>query len=146
MACDRIDNFEELLSQKMSPNKKIFIDSVSDLTQPGENYMSHVLKVDVTVKNLKNVEEETRMHFVVKIMKDAINEDLIILAKSLFEKEIAFYSEILPTLRLFQIEEGYGKYRDMFSDCFCFRKNLSGNTGEIDGDTVIVMENLKYKG
>lgn len=146
MECKRIEQFEKLLYQKIGANKKICVDSVTDLTEPGENYMSHVLKVDVTVKNQKDGEDKVKMHFVVKIMKEGVNEDLILLTKSLFEKEIAFYSKILPTLREFQTEYGFQKNQDIFSDCFCFRKNLYGNNGEIDENTVIVLENLKYKG
>lgn len=146
MDCQHVEKFEELLYQKISSDKIICIDGISDLTEPGENYMSRVLKVDVIVKNLKKNEEKTQLNFVVKIMKEGVNEDLMLLAKSLFEKEIAFYSEIVPTLRLFRMEEGFGKCWDIFSECFCFRKNLSGNDGEVDENTVIVFENLKYEG
>lgn len=145
MKCDYVEKFQEFLSQNFGKNCTVCIDNVSDLTQPGENYMSHVLKVDGTAKKLK-MKGETKFHFVVKAMRKGINADMIVLPKSMFEKEIAFYSEILPAIENFLIENGSVEKEDIFSECFCYRRNLNGNIGYVDENSILVLQNLHYKG
>lgn len=146
MSCALIENFEELLLENVGFNQTISINSIRDLTPPGENYCSNIFKVDITVQNLDNTAETTQLKLVAKIIKRGFNVPIIEIAKIFFRKEIAFYTEISPCLRDFQLEQEFGELKDIYPEMVAFRKNLNDSDGPLDENVVIVLENLEPKG
>lgn len=148
MSSENIETFQNVLSKKFGSNSKIFINNISDLTLPGENYCSSIFKFEVVVtnENVNEQEERSQMNVVAKIVKNGLNEVLMGPAKDMFSKEIGFYTEIVPTLRKFQMEHGFCEIRDLFPDIVAFRKNVDGIDGDVDENVVVILENLNYKG
>lgn len=145
MPGDNIENLEGLLQQYIGPNKKIVNIKKGRLTAPGENYCSIMLKLDITLKNLEKGKEE-KLHAVAKTINTEVNDFFKQAAHPQFEKEIAFYTEIVPTLQDFQREQGITEVLDLFPKLYAARRNLHGNDGEVDDDAVIILENLKEQG
>lgn len=139
-----IEQLEKLLSENF---EEVCIDTISDLSKPGENYMSHVYEVDAIVKNPSKARKEIiELHVVVKVIKKGITQDFKLLTMDLFTKEICFYSEIVPTLKNFQLEDGNSRKLEFFAKCVAFRNNRSGNKGVVDENALLIFENLKHKG
>lgn len=147
MSCVQVGNFKEFLIEMMGVKNKTSTVTTSELSQEGEHYCSNVIKVDITTeKPDDNEESQTELNVVVKIFKEGLNENLLDAAKVMFGKEIAFYTEITPCLRDFQLDQGFHNVREIFPKMLAHRRNLNGSEGELDENVLIVLENLKYKG
>lgn len=140
-----IENLDELIYQYTGPTKRIIKKDISNLTLPGENYFSVMLKIDVTLKNLENDEEEV-LHAAAKCRIRGYNSFFTDVAPIQFNKEIGFYTDIAPVLQQFQREQGIEDVLDIFPKVLAVRRNLSGVGDEIDEHAVILMENLKEQG
>ncbi|CAG9833644.1 unnamed protein product [Diabrotica balteata] len=138
---EKIKNFEELISDYIGPNKIVVDTKVSNLTAPGENYLSEIIKIDV-------------------ILKDKVsdkNEDLSLLAKlsttdefigstcNITKNEVIFYRDIIPAIKSFHKKHGL-PYPSFYPDFAGGRINLTGVEDKADDDAVLILENLVTKG
>lgn len=143
---EEIKNLQELLSQCVGPNKKIISSDISKLTAPGENYLSVVLKVDVVLRDEESGKEE-KIHGVGKCLhSDNVHEMLRNFGKANYKTELAFYTEILPTLQNFVKEKKLKRNFDIFPKLIAYRPNLHGENDEVDENSILLMENLKMDG
>lgn len=143
---EEIKNLQELLSQYVGPHKKIISSEISKLTAPGENYLSVVLKVDVVVRDETTGKEE-KVNAVGKCLhSNDVHQMLRNFGKKNYETELAFYTEILPTLQEFVKEKGLKRNFDIFPKLIAYRPNLNGETDEVDENSILLMENLDVEG
>lgn len=146
MMQEEIKNLPELLSQHVGTNKKVISSTVSKLTAPGENYLSVVLRVDVVLKNEDDGHEE-KLSAVGKCLHSGdVNEMFKMIGKMNYNYEKAWYAEIVPTLQSFLKERGFEGNFDIFPKLIAYRANLQGDEGEVDGDSILLMENLNEEG
>lgn len=146
MCENHIKKLDELIYSYTGRGKSVVKTDISELTLPGDNYCSLMLKIDVTLKNLNNEEEEEVLHVVAKCRNYRGNSFMDVISPLQFKKEIGFYTEVIPALEKFQREQGVQEIYDIFPKVLAFRKNLHGNDDEIDEHAVILMENLIEKG
>lgn len=142
---DYIEKLDDLIYQYTGKEKTILNKTISNLTQPGDNYCSLMLKIDVTLKNLHSNDEEM-LYVVAKCRNKGGNTFFDQISPFQFKKEIGFYTEIVPTLEQFQREQGSTEFYDIYPKVYAVRRNLHGNDDEIDENAVILMENLFEKG
>ncbi|XP_050512666.1 uncharacterized protein LOC126888443 [Diabrotica virgifera virgifera] len=141
MEGERIKDLNNLLKPALGENVEIVDKTITNLTQPGDNYFSDMLKLQVTTRN-KDTNATNTEHFVAKCcIADA---DMAAQSSSLFKPEIAFYKEIVPTMQKFLKEHGQ-KEVEIFPKLIAARYNLDGKE-EPDGDAVLVLENLQVAG
>lgn len=141
-----IRNLEDFLADFIEPNEKVISSNVERLTAPGENYLSLVLKVDVT---LLNQESGIQKQFsgVAKCFnprKEKEEEKFRTFEKENYVSELTFYKDIVPTLSDFAKERGLAF--DIFPKLIGYRPNLHGKTDDVDDDSIILLENLKLEG
>lgn len=142
---NEIKNLESLLSSYLGPNKKVISSNISNLTAPGENYLSVVLKVEVVIRNEENGKEET-LNAVAKCLHSGNNEMAKMFGKMNYDNEKNWYTEIVPTLENFLKDRGVKINFDFFPKLIGYRANLHGENDEIDEDSVILLENLAVNG
>lgn len=140
-----IEKLDELIYSYTGPGKSIVGTDISELTLPGDNYCSLMLKIDVTLKNLENNEKEV-LNVVAKCRNQRGSSFMDHISPLQFKKEIGFYTEVIPALENFQREQGVEEIYDIFPKVLAFRKNLHGIDDEIDEHAVILMENLIEQG
>lgn len=139
---ERVKNIPALLSQYIGPNKIIVSSKVSNLTAPGENYLSLALKIDVLLKDKISGKEE-KLYGAAKCVT---NPHSIESWKKSYNRELAFYIEILPTLQKFAEEQCLKSNFDLFPKLIAYRPNLHGENDEVDENSILVLENLKIDG
>lgn len=142
---DYIINLDGLIYEYTGPSKTIIKKDIKNLTAPGDNYCSLMLKIDVTLKNLKNDEEEM-LYMVAKCRNKGRKSFMDSFSPWQFKKEIEFFAKIIPAFEEFQQEQGAEGEYDIFPKVIALRRNLHGNDEEIDEDAVILMENLILQG
>lgn len=140
-----IKDLNGLMKDYIGPNKEIVDVKKERLTAPGENYCSIMMKLDITLKDVATGKEEI-LHAVAKTMNTEVADFFRQAAPPQFKKEIAFYTEVIPTLQQFQRDQGVTDVMDFFPKLYAARKNIHGNDDEIDDECVIVLENLKEQG
>lgn len=140
---DKIEKLEELLSQYVDKDKKIIETKLTRLTAPGENFGSTILKVDLILKN--NHGEFEPLSVVAKLLPESEFFQTVFNVQVTFKMESAFYEVIVPTLQEFEREQGVNNVIDFFPRFYGSRCNLNG-TEEIDGNAVLLLENLKITG
>lgn len=144
MSSDAAKRFKDILNDYLGTNRHISKEQIVKISKPGENFCSEIYKIDFLVEDLKNGKEES-LQAIAKCLKPDCTEDMRIYSLSIFDKEINFYCEILPCLKMFQKEENFECFQG-FPDVLGCRKNLNGRDGKIDMNAIIVLENLKVKG
>lgn len=142
---DYIVNLDELIYGYTGPSKTIMKKDIKNLTAPGDNYCSLMLKIDVTLKNLNNNEEEM-LYMVGKCLNKGRKSFMDTFSPWQFKKEIEFFAKIVPALKELQREQGAEEEYDIFPKVLALRRNLHGNDDEIDDEAVILMENLIQQG
>lgn len=140
-----IRNLREVLNRSIRRQQKITEIKIENLTAPGENYGSVMLKLDVVLKDEENGQQE-EIHLVAKQLPDNEIAKRVFNNQITFKNEIAMYISIIPTLQNFQRENGVNEVIDCFSRFYGGRINLSGENGIVDEDAVIILENLILKG
>lgn len=141
-----IKNLQELIGQYVGTNKKVVSSEISNLTAPGDNYLSVVLKVDIVLKD-ENTENEEIIHAVGKCIHSTdVNKFLQEAAKRGYKNESAFYSKIAPALQNFAKERGFERDFDIFPQLIAYRPNLHGENDEVDENSILLMENIKILG
>ncbi|XP_072393195.1 uncharacterized protein [Diabrotica undecimpunctata] len=141
MEGERITDLNNLLKPALGENVEIVDTTITNLTLPGDNYFSDMLKLQVTTRN-KDTNATNTEHFVAKCC--IAEEVLAAKSASMFKPEIAFYKEIVPTMQKFLREHGL-KEVEIFPKMIAARYNLDGKE-EPDGDAVLVLENLQVAG
>lgn len=140
---DEIANLEELVGPYIRKDKKIVETRISRLTAPGENYGSTILKVDLILRDYSGKTEPLSI-VAKKIPEQEFFQNLFNVQVT-FKLEAAFYEIIVPTLQQFQREQGIKKVIDFFPKFYGSRNNLNGSD-KVDGNAVILFENLKVSG
>ncbi|KAJ8936274.1 hypothetical protein NQ318_000152 [Aromia moschata] len=128
---------EKLISPILGGNKKVTDVKISRLTEPGENNLSLVLKVDYVIENGNGTKEE--LYGVAKVKPIG---DFVFGHQQNYKNELAFYNIVVPTLQDFQRQQGVDDVMDIFAKLHAFRPNFHGKNDEIDDDSVIMLENL----
>ncbi|XP_072393446.1 uncharacterized protein [Diabrotica undecimpunctata] len=139
---NKINDFKELIRDYIGPNKSVIDTKVSNVTAPGENYMSEIIRIQVILKN------ETT----------GIKEDLSLVAKLVIDAEIAnggttaiitrnevvFYKEVIPVIEEFQRRRDL-PVLNIFPKFIAGRINLNGSD-VADTDAVLILEDLSRSG
>lgn len=139
----KIENIEQLISGYIGNNKKVTDVQISRLTESGENWGSTILKIDLTLNDQTGKSEN--LSIVAKLLPENEFFQKIFNVQKTFKLESAFYGAIVPTLQAFQKEQGIKDVLDLFPKFYGSRNNLDGG-GKIDGNAVILLENLKVSG
>lgn len=141
-----IKNLQELLSQYVGAKKKVISSDLSMLTAPGENYLSVMLKVDVDLKD-EDTGKEEKLKAVGKLIHSSnVNQFLQDIGKMNYKSELAFYTDIIPTLQGFAKDRGLKRNFDIFPNLIAYRANLHGESEEVDENSVLLMENMSVNG
>ncbi|CAH1179018.1 unnamed protein product [Phaedon cochleariae] len=141
-----IKNLEEIIGQRLSRNETIEKAEILNLLEPGENYMSEMTKIHVSVKN-RVTEAEREIYAIGKcVAKPPPNFSDFVTALSpfLFTKEMMFYKEVIPAIQTFLKNRGASPV-DYYPEFYGGRLNLSGGS-EADNDAVLLLENLQTSG
>lgn len=141
MAESKIENLQMLISQYASPNKTIATTQIRPLTLPGENYLSIMLEVNLTLKNSTDESEEP-FHAVAKCMDQGMGGP----GAFSYHNEVVFYKDLLPTIDKFRQDEGAPEIKKMFPELYAYRPNAHGNNEDVDQNAVILLENLSTTG
>lgn len=151
MTALNINRLSELLQPRIGPGKTILSREEFRLTAPGENYGSSLFALQVKVQDGNKTES---LDLVAKVPPE--NQFVVNLFNSpvTFRCELAFYKIIVPLLKEFVAENGFGDdFLDCFADFYGGRLSLNGNEREIiqpndlaDSSAVILLENLKTYG
>nr|CAH7767612.1 unnamed protein product [Callosobruchus chinensis] len=140
----KIEKLADLVAEHVDRQKKIVASKVTRLTQPGENYGSEILKVDLVLKNEESGTEE-QLSAVAKLIPDDDFRRQIFNVQYSFVAEAEFYNTIVPTLQKFQKQQGMREIYDFFPKFYGARKNLNGSD-TIDENAVLLLENLTTSG
>lgn len=143
---ETIKNLEGLIQKYTGPSRQLLSNKVTKLTDPGENYLGIVLKVEATLKNNKN--EEEKFSAVAKRINFKAMDFSRGTLHMQFKKESAFYTEILTVLESFQNETNVKEpaIKDLFPVLYTFRNSLNDDIDEPDEDAVLLFENLSDQG
>lgn len=140
---ERIFKLEDLIYPHVDNTKKIVATQVHNITAPGENFGSTILRVDIVLEDDRELRESLslfgKMLPPTKMFRELFNVEVT------FKLEAAFYEVIVPTLQNFQRERGVTDVIDFFPKFYGARRNLdAGET--VDDNAVILLENLKLSG
>lgn len=141
-----IENLQELMTQFVGSSKKIVHSDITNLTSPGENLLSVVLKVDLTIRDEETGKDEN-LHGVAKcIHSNVVHHIVRQFEKKFYTRELNWYTKIVPALQDFVKERELGGCFDLFPRLIAYRANLLGETVEVDENAVLLMENLIASG
>ncbi|XP_018569808.1 uncharacterized protein LOC108909861 isoform X1 [Anoplophora glabripennis] len=145
MSEHKIEKLQEVLSGYIKKSQIISDKKITNLTAPGENFGSVMLKLDITLKDEKDGTEE-ELHAVAKMIPARESQRTLFNIQVTFKNEIGMYNVIAPTLRDFQRENGINQVIDCFPEFYGARINLDERNGTVDEDAVLILENLSIKG
>ncbi|XP_069679417.1 uncharacterized protein [Periplaneta americana] len=143
----RKEDLESLLSQQFDLSVKFSSYNVQALTQPGDNYSSTMLAVDVILSN--NSKKHQKLSLVAKLMpptkflREVINIDVT------FRKEVNTYMLVFPEFYNLQRENGIpeNEILDVFPKLYGSRINRLGDIHKkADDSAILLLENLKISG
>lgn len=137
---ERIKNFDDLLKNFVGSNRSIVDTTVTNLTIPGENYMSDIVKIHLKLKN-NDTDVTEDVHLVAKLV---VTTDFLGTTANLTKNEILFYEKVVPALESFQERNGV-KFSRFVPKYIAGRNNLNGSD-VADQDAVIVLEDLSEHG
>lgn len=147
MAEETIKNLEKLIQKYTGCTKSLVDSKITKLTAPGENYLGIVLKVEATLKDHNNQKET--FSAVAKCLNFKLMEFSSGTIAQQFKKEKAFYTEIIPALRNFQLKTNVEErsIENLFPSLHAFRNHLNEDSSEEpDDNAVLLFENLIDKG
>ncbi|OXU23667.1 hypothetical protein TSAR_001745 [Trichomalopsis sarcophagae] len=139
-----IQDLEGLLQQTLGGPLSVQVTDWKHLTDPGENFGSLILAVNVNVT--KNGKQDTH-HLVCKMppksdyLLDLFNSPMA------FKKEIYFYTKIAPAFLQLQMNSGIAENEliKLVPQFYGGRMGLAGGE-KFDSQASIVLENLNYSG
>jgi hypothetical protein len=141
------ENLEILLSQQLELDVKLVSYKVRDLTQPGENYSSTMLAIDVTLQ--RHSEDLHSLSLVAKLLPPTKFLCEIINIDVTFRKEVNAYILVFPEFYRLQTEKEIpeNEILDVSPKLYGARVNRLGDRNEkADGSAVLLLENLKISG
>ncbi|CAH1179020.1 unnamed protein product [Phaedon cochleariae] len=141
-----IKNLEEIIGQRLSRNETIKKTEILNFLEPGENYLSEMTKINVSVKN-RITEAERDIYIIGKcVAKPPPNGNDFVkdFSPFLFTKEMMFYKEVIPAIQTFLKNRGASPV-DYYPEFYGGRLNLSGGS-KADSDAVLLLENLHTSG
>lgn len=138
-----IEKLEDLIKDYLGDNREFIDYTAINLNEPGENYGSLMLSLDIKVKNKKTNEEET-IRAVAKTPPTDEFAQKIFNTQVTFKNEIGFYSVIFPFMQKFQKEHSI-EPSTYFPDYIGSRLNLHGGD-KVETSAVLILENLTEKG
>ena len=154
MASDKITNKVELRKEDLENllQREIGLVKVKDfttkpLTNPGDNYGSTILSVEVLFYNGNNNLE--KLPIVAKLVPESAFLRKVFNIETTFNKEVRAYTLVSPEFYKLQIEKGIPKNEilDVFSKYYGSRSNKQDDISmEADESAVLLMENLKLSG
>lgn len=115
------------------------------LLPPGENHCSLLVKIDVTIQNGTNLQEE-ELNLVAKMMSK--DEICFVNWPDVFKKEVFMYAELMPAYRDLEREVGIDE-KDLFDilpKYVGYRNSLCIDNSLVDENSLLLMENVKTKG
>ncbi|CAG9856267.1 unnamed protein product [Phyllotreta striolata] len=134
----------EFLQKKLcSDGKELTESHVTNLTAPGENYWSDMLKIDLVLRDIStgNLED---LHLCAKCV--TTHEDFMgDMTARVFQTEIDFYKTVLPAMQSFLKKRGLQEL-EFFPRVVCERLNLQETGDSPDSHALLILENLKSKG
>lgn len=139
-----IRHVEEILKPHLGNDTKVLKSTVKRLTQPGENYGSLMLSVDLTV--IDGSGEKRTIHLVAKMcppnqwLREMFNTPIT------FKKEESVYKDIAVAFKQFEQEHGLSNMTNFLSKYYGSRLSLDANSNKVDDDAVLLLENLKLQG
>lgn len=138
---DKAENLIEFINNNICSSKRIIEKDVTNLTAPGENYWSDMLKINLTVIN-----DETGSTEEINVCAKCVvqESEQTIFNIQMFKSEINFYREIIPTIQQFLNDHGLPEIT-FFPKLVCARLNLDGGAVP-DKNAVLILENLKNQG
>ncbi|CAH2000001.1 unnamed protein product [Acanthoscelides obtectus] len=139
-----IEKIWDLLNQYIEKHKKIVKIIIGRLTQPGENYGSEIMKVDMVLKD-ENSGDEEELYLVAKMIPESDLYKEIFNVQVSFVSEMRFYDTVVPILEDFRKRKG-AKVKDIYPKFYGGRKNLNIQGGAVDTNAVLLMDNIKIKG
>ncbi|XP_011497435.1 PREDICTED: uncharacterized protein LOC105361852 [Ceratosolen solmsi marchali] len=139
-----LEDLESILRETISSTLTVQVKEWKHLTDPGENFGSLILAVNVDV--IDNLKQEI-YHLVCKMppksdyLLDLFNSPIT------FKKEIYFYKQIAPAFLQLQINSGFNENEliKLVPHFYGGRMGLHG-TEKFDSQASIVLENLQYLG
>lgn len=141
------DDLEVLLRQQLELDMKLVSYRVQGLTQPGDNYSSTMLLVDVTLQHYAeaphNFSLVAKLFPPTKFLCEVINIDVT------FRKEVNAYTLVFPEFYRLQTEKEIpeNEILDVSPKLYGARINRLGDRNEkADGSAVLLLENLKICG
>ncbi|CAG9833647.1 unnamed protein product [Diabrotica balteata] len=138
---EKIKNFEELIRDYIGPNKSVVDTKVSNLTAPGENYLSEIIKIDVVLQD-KDTNNHEDLSLVAKL---CVENEFFGPTYNLTKNEVIFYTDIVPPIKNFHKKHGLPP-PSFYPDYAGGRLNLAGETDKPDMDAILILENLVPKG
>nr|CAD7599398.1 unnamed protein product [Timema genevievae] len=132
-------DLEELLRQKFG---QVTVESlsISQLTQPGENYGANLLAVEVTL-----APDHKKMSVVAKLVPVLLDKFNYITVR----KEMDFYLLVSPAYRQIQEEcqVTENEIVDLFPECYGARATRGPDVGQLPDDgAALLIENLRNRG
>ena len=141
------EDLEVLLHQQLDLDMKLVSYKVQDLTQPGDNYSSTMLSVDVTLQRYSEVPHSlslvAKLFPPTKFLCEVINIDVT------FRKEVNAYTLVFPEFYRLQTEKDIpeNEILDVSPKLYGARINRLGDKNEkADGSAILLLENLKIYG
>ncbi|XP_028129628.2 uncharacterized protein LOC114325696 [Diabrotica virgifera virgifera] len=138
---EKIKNFEELISDYIGPNKNVVDTKVSNLTAPGENYLSEIIRIDVVVQD-KDANHQEHLSLVAKL---CVEHEFFGPTYNLTKNEIIFYENIVLAIKNFHKRHGLPP-PSFYPDYAGGRFNLAVEDDKPDMNAVLILENLAPKG
>ncbi|XP_056639653.1 uncharacterized protein LOC130447051 [Diorhabda sublineata] len=139
---EKILNFDELISDHIGSNRTIKGVKASNLLSVGENYMSDILRIHLTLRN-NTTEEEENKYLIAKL---TIENPLIADGSTakLTKNEYLFYKQILPAIQDFEKKHSL-PVSNFFPKFIAGRLNLNG-TDLPDQNGLLILEDLTSEG
>lgn len=132
-----LNRIKEILALKLGQTKKIL--TIDSLELPPMGVNSVMLKVKVTVQDQNG--KEHLLHLVAKSISAEKIKETKLNNVDFFMREVTFYEEILPVLKVLEKEEGIKKCMDTFAEYY----GASYIEGK-DEFGLILLEDIAVKG
>nr|CAD7603373.1 unnamed protein product [Timema genevievae] len=133
-------DLEQLLSAKLGPDTRVDSIATKQLTQPGENYGSNILSVEVTLlPDYKKLDLVAKLVPLSPFLREIFNCGVTV------RTEIDVYTKVSKEFQEIQRENNISKkdYLDLFPRCYGARVSRNEDVGQLaDEGAVILLENL----
>nr|CAD7440617.1 unnamed protein product [Timema bartmani] len=133
-------DLEQLLSAKLGPDTRVDSIATKQLTQPGENYGSNILSVEVTLlPDYKKLDLVAKLVPLSPFLREVFNCGVTV------RTEIDVYTKVSKEFQEIQRENNISKkdYLDLFPRCYGARVSRNEDVGQLaDEGAAILLENL----